>query len=172
MLSEISTFNKTQASTATASTSPTTSRDSVGVSQFAQVMQQLQQLQTSNPAEFKQVMSDAASQLKTAAAQATNPAQATFLTDLSDRFQKAADTGNLSALQPQNSASGTYVRHGHHGHHHAAASTDTDSATTTPADPATLLSQMLSKTQSGTNGQATAQTQSQSLIASFFSSMQ
>jgi hypothetical protein len=173
LVSEINTFNKTQPSS---TTSTSTSSDSVGVSQFAQLMQQLQQLQTSNPTEFKQVMSDAATQLKTAAAQSTDPAQATFLTNLSDQFQNAATTGNLSALQSQSGTAGTYAHHGHHHHHGGAPPTDSSSTssttgtTTTPTDLASLLSQMLGNTQTGTNGQAN--TQSQALISSLFSAMQ
>jgi hypothetical protein len=185
LLSEIGTLNKAQPSTTAASTTSTSSAsDSVGVSKFAQLMQQLQQLQTSNPAEFKTVMSDAATQLKAAAAQQTDPGKATFLNNLSDRFQKAADTGDLSALKPQGGIAGAYGHHGHHGHHHVEASTDTDpsstastgttaatsAATTAPTDLASLLSQVLGSSQAGANGQPNAQ--SQSLIAGLFSAME
>jgi hypothetical protein len=175
LLSEINTFNSTQASTtASTSTSARTSSDSVGVSPFAQLMQQLQQLQTTNPTEFKQVMSDGATQLQAAAAQSTDPSQVAFLNNLAAKFQTAADTGNVSAIQPQGASSGTYAPHGHH-HHHAASSSSADgstsstgtSSTTTPTDLASLLSQLLGSGQSGLNSQS----QSQTLLNSLFSAM-
>ena len=162
LVSKINTFSKTQAST---STNTGASSDSVGVSQFAQLMQKLQQLQTSNPAEFKQVMSDAAKQLKTAAAQSTAPAQAKFLTNLADKFQKAADTGDLSALQSQSGTAGAYAHHGRHHHGGAPPADSTAETTATRTDLASLLSQVLGSTQTGTNAQ------SQTLISNLFSAM-
>jgi hypothetical protein len=69
------------------------------------------------------VLTDAASKFSAAAQQATDPSQASFLTNLADRFQQAAQTGDLSALsQPSSSSSAgaTYGAQGHHHHHHHA----------------------------------------------------
>jgi hypothetical protein len=123
------------------------SGDSVNFSQVAQVFQELQQLQTSDPAALKKVLEDAATKFSTAAQQATDPTQASFLSNLADRFQKAADTGDLSALrQPSSttSAGATYgVQGHHHHHHHGGGSSESTSSTTssqtdaTPSSPTT-----------------------------------
>ena len=103
----------TQASTA----SPTgvTGQDSVQVSKTAEFFQQLRQLESQNPAGFKKELSDIAGKLKSAAQQESDPSQSSFLNNLADRFQKAADTGDLSALKPPQ---GNQAVSGHHGHHH------------------------------------------------------
>jgi hypothetical protein len=100
LLSEISSYQATQARsnpTATSATA-TTSSDQVDFSQVAQLFKQLRHLQQSNPAEFKQVLTDAATQLKAAASQTTDPQQAAVLNNLANRFQTAASSGNTSAL--------------------------------------------------------------------------
>src|SRR5579872_917297 len=68
------------------------------ISREAQFISNLQQLQQQEPAKFKQVLTDAANQL-TAAAQSATGSDKQFLTNLADKFQKAAN-GDLSALQP------------------------------------------------------------------------
>lgn len=99
-------------------TVPTTGNDSAGgvqsvggdsakISGPGQLLSQLQQLQSQDPTKFTQVVSDIATQLQNAAQQATGP-QSDFLSNLANRFQTTANTGDLSALQPH-----------HHGHHHA-----------------------------------------------------
>ena len=82
---------------------------SSSISSFASLMNTLQQLSQSNPSEFQQVMANVASTLQTDASSATG-SQAQFLTQLSDRFQQASQTGSMSALQPPSG--------GHHHHHH------------------------------------------------------
>ncbi|MFT3842151.1 MAG: hypothetical protein QM723_34490 [Myxococcaceae bacterium] len=85
---------------------------STQVSDMAGLMNQLQQLSQSNPAEFKQATAAISDQLKQAASQTTGP-QAQFLTQLSDRFAQASQSGDLSALQPPKPQHGGH----HHGHH-------------------------------------------------------
>lgn len=163
LLSEISAFESAQTSSGT--TSPAASAvgsDSVNISESAQLFQELQQLQTTNPTEFKQVLTDAATQFNAAAAQQADPAAASILSSIAGQFQNAASTGNLSALQPPaaNEASGATsgAHRGHHHHHSESSSASTDSATAaTPASAAT------SATTSPT-------TSLQSLIASLLSS--
>jgi len=139
LLAELQSFNGSLAST-TSNTSSTTSPDQVNLSQVSTLFQQLQQLQTSNPAEFKKVLTDGAQQLQAAAAQQTNPAATAFLNNLAAKFQTAADTGNLAALNPQ-AASGATGAHGHHHHHggggddDSASSTSTSSTTPTSTTP-------------------------------------
>jgi hypothetical protein len=67
--------------------------DSAHISGPAQLFGELQQLQSQNPAQFKQVVSDIATQLQNAAKQTTGQ-QADFLTNLADKFQTASTTGD------------------------------------------------------------------------------
>jgi hypothetical protein len=126
LLSEISRFNAKQSQSGTSSPAAATATDRVDFSQVAQLFKDLKQLETSNPAEFKQVAADAAAKLKAAAGQTTDTQQAAFLNSLADKFQTAASTGNLSALvqgsSPQG-ASGLYSAHGRHHHHHGGGAT-------------------------------------------------
>jgi hypothetical protein len=82
---------------------------SVQVSQKGQLFSQLQSLAQTDPAKFKQVLTDAANSLKEDAQQQSGQA-ADFLNGLADRLQKAADSGDASALRPSGG-------HGHHHHH-------------------------------------------------------
>lgn len=125
LLSEISSLNASQTSSSTSSASSATSTDSVNFSQVAKLMRQLRQVQQSNPTEFKQVMSDAATNLKDAATQTTDTQEAAALNDLASRFQSAADTGSLSSLVGKSvtdsssvaATSGVSAYAAHHHHH-------------------------------------------------------
>ncbi len=122
LLTELSSYLSTK-NTANSDSNAPVAGDSVNFSQVGQLFQELQQLQTSDPTALKKVLEDAASKFSAAAQQAADPTQASFLTNLADRFQKAADTGDLSALrQPSSSTSAgaTYGVQGHHHHHHHA----------------------------------------------------
>jgi hypothetical protein len=150
LLSEISSYQASQTSGSTQPTPPASapSSDSINFSQVAQLFQQLQQLQTSNPTEFKQVLTDAAKQFTAAAGQQTDPAAAGFLSNLANQFQTAADTGNLSALQPgSNGSQGAH--HGHHHRHSESASTADPSTTANPDLIASLLSSTGTSSQTG-----------------------
>jgi hypothetical protein len=100
--------------TSVAQTTAVTSTDSVndvaqldgpepaGVSKMADLMKQLEELSQSDPEKFKKVMSSLAKQLQEqadAAGQAGDGG-AGFLQELAQKFQQAADTGDVSALQP------------------------------------------------------------------------
>jgi hypothetical protein len=140
LLSEIQNYNSTptQTSARTSSNSSTTASDTVDFSQVSQLFQDLKQLETSNPTEFKQVTTDAANQLRAAASQTTDPQQAAFLNNLAERFQTAATTGNLSALEPSSSSTSMsgdgngYRPHGHH--HHVGGDTSTTGANQSQVD--------------------------------------
>jgi hypothetical protein len=107
------------ASSSSTSQSGATGQDQVAFSDFLQLIQQLKQLQSTDPAAFKKELTDIASKLKTAAQQETDPTQSSFLNNLADRFQKAADTGDLSALKAgDNSQGAAQAPGGHHHHHH------------------------------------------------------
>ena len=105
LLSEISSYLKTSTTSSSAATDTTTasstSTDQIDFSQVAELFKELQQLQKSNPDELKQVLTEAAEKFKDAASQTTDTRDKQFLTNLSDRFQQAADTGDLSVLGPQ-----------------------------------------------------------------------
>ncbi|MBZ5675303.1 MAG: hypothetical protein LAP61_13755 [Acidobacteriia bacterium] len=110
LLSEIDSYLSTQQTSGSTSTnaSNATPSDRVDFSQVAQLFKELQKLQSTDPAEFKKVLTDAANKLKDAAGQQSDSAVASFLTNLADKFQQAADTGDLSALKPPSAPSGAY----------------------------------------------------------------
>jgi hypothetical protein len=131
LLQEIQKYSGTSATTGATSTSSTDSGDTVNFSQVSSLFSELQQLQTSNPAEFKQVLTDGAAKLQAAAAQQTDPKATAFLNNLAARFETAADTGNLAALNPQTEgAGGAPVQGGGHHHHHPASAAGSDSDST------------------------------------------
>lgn len=161
LLSEISAYRNSQTSGSTNSPSTSTpAPDSVNFSQSAQLFQDLQQLQTSNPAEFKQILADAAAKFSAAASQQTNPTAANLLNNLASQFQAAASTGNLSALQP-GAASG---HHGHH--HHSGSSSSTTNATTTPQG--TGIQNLITSLLSSASPSSQTGTQIQQALASLF----
>lgn len=73
-----------------------------GVSKMADLMKQLQELAESDPEKFKEVMASLAEQLQEQADAASQAGDggAGFLSELAQKFQEAADTGDVSALQP------------------------------------------------------------------------
>jgi len=77
------------------------------ISKQGQLFSQLQQLQSSDPDKYKQLLTDAANKLSSAAQSATGGDQQ-FLSNLAAKFSKAAD-GDLSALEPPQRSSGTAV---------------------------------------------------------------
>ncbi|MBV8819769.1 MAG: hypothetical protein JO022_15515 [Acidobacteriaceae bacterium] len=163
LLSEISSYQSTGSASSTASSAQ--QADQVDISQVGQLFQDLQQLQSSNPSEFQQVLQDAASKFQTAASQTTDPDQAKVLDSIAARFDQAASTGDLSALQPGGrsgsaSGSGSHAAHGHHHHHHAAADTDSENSPAT-GSTSDLISNLLS---GGSTSQSS--TEAQSLLAS------
>jgi hypothetical protein len=79
---------------------------------------ELSQLSQSDPAKFKQVVGNMATQLRADAQNATGD-EATRLNSIADRLDKVAQSGNLSDLRPQNaSSSAEGAHHAHHGGHH------------------------------------------------------
>lgn len=110
-----------QPSTATTSAPP--SGDTTAMSGIAQFMSKLSSLEQSNPDQAKQVLSTIASKLNDAASSATGD-QATHLKDLAAKFTQAADTGDLSGIQPPQGGGG------HHHHHHAKPAAAPDDSST------------------------------------------
>ncbi len=106
--------------------------DSVNVSQASQLFSQLQQLQQSDPDKFKQVLTNIASELQSAA-QGKSGFEAQTLSDLATKFQNVANGGDISQLKPPSSSnSDQYTQQGavstkhHHGHHHGTSGTQND----------------------------------------------
>jgi hypothetical protein len=72
------------------------------ISSNASLLSQLQQIQENDPAQFTTAASNLATHFKTAAQDATkqgDPSKATKLGQLSNLFQKAADTGQLPSAE-------------------------------------------------------------------------
>ena len=109
--------------------------DKASMSGIGQVMSKISDLESTDPAKAKQVLQRIASKLTDAAGQATGD-QATHLQELAARFTKAADTGDLSGIQPPKGG------HGHHPHGPPPAQrAPTEAATATDATQATKTDQ-------------------------------
>jgi hypothetical protein len=138
----ITTLDPTQVATAqTAATGGASASDSTQMSPMASLLNQLQQLQQSDPDKFKSVMSSIADTLKTDAQNATGP-QAQRLTSLANKFDQAAQTGQMPDLQPAGQQQGAS---GHHHHHHHVQSYNSTSSTSgsSPAQPQVDLAQII-----------------------------
>jgi hypothetical protein len=134
LLQEIGSYLSPSQTSSGANANPTTATaapDSANLSEVGQLFQGLQKLESTNPTDFKKVAADAAAQFQQAAQQAADPTQASFLSNLANKFQQAAASGNLSAFQ-QNGSQQTTSSSGHHGHHHGhgGGSPATNSSTT------------------------------------------
>ena len=127
LLSGIQSLSGTEAAGKNAKASPNVaSSDRVDFSKVGKLFSELEQVQKSDPERLKQVLTDAASKLKESATQETDAKAASFLNDLAGRFEKAADTEDLTALHPEASL-GSGGPRGHHGNRHAVQRADHDS---------------------------------------------
>jgi hypothetical protein len=148
-LSASSTTGKTSHSPSGINASAVVQADNSQLSPFAQLMSMLQQLQQSDPAKYQQVTQQIAANLKTAAQTATsegNTAAASQLTQLSNDFTSASQSGQLPNVQDLAQAAGAH--HHHHHHHSAPASSDSSNSTTGASSTgasSTGASQMLSQ---------------------------
>lgn len=88
---------------------------STQISGPGQFFSRLQQLSEKDPAKFKQVAQHIADQLHQAAQQKSGKG-ADFENQLADKFAAAAQSGNLSSLQPPKPEGGS--EGAHHAHHH------------------------------------------------------
>lgn len=135
------------------STSSTNSAsgDSSSVSSPGQLFSELQKLSQSDPAEFKKITAQIATQLQAAAKNSTNSEQANFLNQMAANFQKASQSGNFSDLFPNqsqtsNSVGGTGGGHHHHAHGHSDSDSDTTSLSSSSSNPiSSIFSQALSQ---------------------------
>lgn len=101
--------------------SATSAGDKADISGPGKLFSELKQLASQDPAKFKQVAADIAAKLKEAAgSDASGTAAAggvanSFLSNLAAKFDTAAQTGDVSGLQPP---AGSGHHHHHHGGHH------------------------------------------------------
>ena len=108
---------------------------SAQLSPFAQMLTSLQNLQQSDPARYKQVTAQIATDLQDAAKTATadgNTAQADQLNQLSTDFNKASQDGSLPNIGDLAKAAGGV--HGHH-HHHMGPPPSSSGDSTDATDP-------------------------------------
>jgi hypothetical protein len=79
--------------------------DSASISGVGQLLSALQQLQTQDPNQFTQVVSQISSQLQSTAQQQGQSSQGNALSNLATQFQNVASTGDLSQLHLHGHAS-------------------------------------------------------------------
>jgi hypothetical protein len=118
---------------------------SSSISPTASFLSQLDQIQQQSPAQYSNVATSMATQLKadaTAAQNSGNTAQAKTLTHLATEFQNSAQSGQVPSAQVLQKALAGHDGH-HHGHHAEAAGSST-STSTTPSSVGSLLSTALS----------------------------
>jgi predicted restriction endonuclease len=110
---------------------PPTVASSSSISPTASFLSQLDQLQQQSPAQYSNVASSIAAQLKadaTAAQSNGNTAQAKTLTQLATEFQNSAQSGQVPSAQVLQQALAGHHGH-HHGHHPEAASSASNTQT-------------------------------------------
>ncbi len=121
--------------------------DASGISPAASFLNELQQLQTQNPGQFSQLVSQIASRLQQQAEQASTSGDATKaaqLNKLAAQFQNAANGGQVPTLQDLGQ-SGLSGHHHHGGHRHSgqAPATNPFQTQSTDTDSQNLLSSIL-----------------------------
>src|ERR1700742_2787811 len=121
--------------------------DGAQLSPFAQIASELQQLQQSDPAKYKQVTSQIATNLQSAAQTAQTGGQssaANILNQLATDFNSASQNGQAPIFQNLAQAAG-----GHHHHHHHGGpppdSSSTSSSQTASTDPLQIIENTLAQ---------------------------
>jgi hypothetical protein len=143
-LSSIESAGGCGGSTAAASTSATDDASALGaaagdtsaLSGPAQLLSQLQALEKSDPAKAKEAMTQLADKIREQA-QTVGGQQGAHMSQFADKLDQAAQTGDLSALQPPAGGAPGGQVHGHgHGHHHHHAASSSSSSTDGSSDVA------------------------------------
>lgn len=93
--------------------------DEAGFSEMGKLMGQLAQLQQTDPDKFKTVTESISKDLASKAQTSTDSKQTQMLTDLSQKFDEASQTGDMSSLRPEPPKSG---------YHHQQQPSGTDAA--------------------------------------------
>jgi hypothetical protein len=160
------TTNSTNSSATTGLTaltgSTSTGSSSATISGPGQLYSELQQLQSQNPTQFKQVVTEIASQLSQAASADGSTGQGNFLSTLAQKFQNVADGGSLSQLAPPSGGSG---------HKHAKAYADNSQSSSNSSELTALLSQ-LSDSQSSSSSSSSSTSSSGTNLQQLFQSIQ
>lgn len=88
--------------------------DSVSLSGHGLLLSRLQSLQASDPAKFRQVLTETAGQLQSAAHQEGNTPHGRALGELATKFQNVANGGDLSQLRPATYPNRVHQAYGTH----------------------------------------------------------
>jgi len=88
--------------------------DSITLSGHGLLISRLQSLQASDPAKFKEVLTQAASQLRSAAGAEGDTPRGHALGELATKFQNVANGGDLSQLRPTTYANRVHQAYGTH----------------------------------------------------------
>lgn len=81
--------------------------DEAKLSKGGQQMSQLSKLQTSDPEKFKEAAQEISDKLAEAAENSTDEGESSTLSEMSSQWAEAAETGDMSSLQPKAPPSGT-----------------------------------------------------------------
>jgi hypothetical protein len=133
--------------------------DRTHLSKMGELMSKLQDLESSDPDQAKQVLSNIASALADKAS--ANGNADPHLQELSDKFAQAAKTGDLSGLKPQG---------GHH-HHHAPESAQAASGGASPADAQNAAAALSPRTASYQHAGADRMAEIESVISNALGSI-
>ena len=79
--------------------------DGIDMSKPGEMFSQLEKLQKSDPAKFKQVVSDIADKLEAASKDSTAEGASSMLSDLAAKFRDVANGGDISEIKPPESPS-------------------------------------------------------------------
>jgi hypothetical protein len=88
--------------------------DSISLSGQGLLISRLQSLQASDPAKFKEVLTQAAGQLQAAARQEGDTPRGQALSELATKFQNVANGGDLSQLKPATYSNRVQQAYGRH----------------------------------------------------------
>lgn len=81
--------------------------DEAKVSKVGQQMSKLSKLQTSDPEQFKAAAQEISDKLSEAAKNSTDEGESSALSDMAAQWAEAAETGDMSSLQPKAPPSGS-----------------------------------------------------------------
>lgn len=98
-----STTSTSSAASTQSATSASGTADSTSLSDPGKLFKELQSLSQSDPAEFKKITSEIATQLQAAAKDSSDSGQSSFLSNMATNFENASESGSFSDLFPSNS---------------------------------------------------------------------
>jgi len=140
-------------------------QDSSELSPFARMLNALQQLQQTDPAKYKQVTEQIATNLQSAAKTAQSDGNATAakqLNQLATDFTKASQSGQLPDIQDLAQALSGGGHHHHHHHSGSASSGSSDSTGSSSSSSSSSTGSSTSTTSTQTTSTSTTPTQTSS----------